>query len=188
MAVRLPSSHYFRFVSFSSSQNPATALSCNGTLSIFPKLTYRFAECEKKKWNTRRPFLTAPHRKGVTLLFLRGANFTHAYNYTVMAVPIGGDNTRSKDLVHPTRSQQNAFNSASQLTTKFSPKLYPLQLFSKVLSKKRIGNFLNPRHIPLCVFLSPRAAAPRRKPKAINSHLTPSSWESSLHIFGYRQA
>ena len=38
----------FPSLSFSSSvQNAATALSCNGTLSIFPRLTYRFAECEK---------------------------------------------------------------------------------------------------------------------------------------------
>jgi hypothetical protein len=37
----------FPFLSFSSfAQNAATALSC-GTLSIFPRLTYRFAECEK---------------------------------------------------------------------------------------------------------------------------------------------
>lgn len=42
-------------------QNAATALSCNGALSIFPRLTYRFAECEKIQ--TRRPFLTAPQRR-----------------------------------------------------------------------------------------------------------------------------
>jgi hypothetical protein len=54
-------------LSFSSlAQNAATALSRNGTLSIFPRLTYRFAECEKKYTLGEH---SSPHRKGVTDLF-----------------------------------------------------------------------------------------------------------------------
>jgi hypothetical protein len=41
-----------------------------------------------------------------------------------MAVPIGGDDTRSNNLVHFGQSQQNASNSASQLTAKISTKTY----------------------------------------------------------------
>lgn len=60
----------FPFHSFYSfTQDAATALSCNGTLSIFPRLTNRFAECEKKI-QTRRVFLTAPQRRDPTLFYV----------------------------------------------------------------------------------------------------------------------
>lgn len=140
-----------------------------------------------KKIHTRRPFLTAPQRRDS--LFLR-ANFTHTHNYALMAVPIGGDDT-DPTIWYILLSHQNASNTASQLTTKISTKtIYPLQLFSEGFSNDRIGNYflIHDMFLSLCVFLSPRAAALRRKPKDINSHLTPSSWEFSLHIFWYRQA
>ena len=99
-----------------------------------------------------------------------------------MAVPIGGDDIRSNDLVHPAQLLSVSKTRPTRLVSLLQKFQLPIQLFSK---NERIGKFFKPTTMFLsaCVFLSPRAAASRRKPKAINSHLTPSSWESSLGIF-----
>jgi hypothetical protein len=86
-------------------------------LSIFPRLTYRFAECEKKI-QTRRAFLTAPQRRDSNSFYAPISHtHTHTHNCALMAVPIGGgDDTRSRrsGASRSEPAQQNASNLASQ--------------------------------------------------------------------------
>lgn len=136
---------------------PSQSFSCNGILSIFPRLTHRFAECEKgKKKHTRRPFLTAPQRRDPTL-FTGGQFHTRLQLYShgcanrwrrypgpkLWYIPLGVSKTRLTRLV--------------SLPQNFSPELYSLQLFREPCSKDRIGNFFkSTTYSSLCVPLSPR--------------------------------